>query len=763
MVKPTLLLLAGILLGDRWPLPMAWLFGVSFAALALAVAWPGARTIFLSAALLAAGWTNQTLHTAVLAPDDLRRLVDAPLLVSVRGQLAEAPSQRVFDRGNEEVWRTLAYVDVTAVRRSGESWRPASGRVAASLPGLPQGSFFAKSPVEMSGVLCPPPGPSVPGQFDYATYLRRLGIYFQLRSDGPSDWRVTGQTEPAVAEGLTERFTHWAQRTLALGLPVQDEPLRLLWAMNLGWKTALTGEVSQPFMRSGTMHVFAISGLHIALIAAIMVAVLRVARVPREGCGLVAIPALWFYTAATGWQSSAVRSSLMMTVVVLGWSLRRPWSLLNSLAVAAFVILCWDPQQLFQASFQLSFAVVLSLALSAPHFQRMTQGWIQPDPFLPSQLRPQWQRALLTVGYWLAGNLSISLAAWVGSLPLIAFYFHLLTPCSLLANLFVVPLAGFALMANLGSLCTGTLLPGITGLFNHAAWFCMVLMMWLSEVCTALPGAWLRVREPTLLEFATYYALVVSLLAGWLRKPGRRAWVATGLALLVAACFVVRSIAGHGSRLTVIPVSGGHVVHCESHERGADLLTDCGNRNGFEFTVAPLLAWAGVNHLPRLILTHGDVRQIGGTELVVREFAPREIVTSSLRFRSPNYREIAEADWFPKTRHHVVQTGDQLGPWRVLHPRSEDRFTRADDAALVLRAELDGVRVLLLNDLGREGQEALLARWPAADLQADIVVAGLPRDGEPLSDGLLERIQPKAVLLAEDDSPATRRAPARSF
>src|SRR5207249_11254791 len=154
----------------------------------------------------------------------------------------------------------------------------------------------------------------------------------------------------------------WPQNPVQRGVPEQDDALLLAWAMALGWTTALTGDVSQPFMRTGTMHIFAISGLHIALIAGILVALLRLLQVPRGACGWLVIPLIWFYTAATGWQPSAIRSTIMMTVIIVGWALKRPSDLLNSLAAAGFIILLWDPQQLFQASFQLSFFVLLSIA-----------------------------------------------------------------------------------------------------------------------------------------------------------------------------------------------------------------------------------------------------------------------------------------------------------------------------------------------------------------------------------------------------------------
>src|SRR5258705_5065733 len=196
----------------------------------------------------------------------------------------------------------------------------------------------------------------------------------------------------------SDRFQFWAKQTLARGLPTEDEDLRLLWAMTLGWQTALTSEVSEPFMRTGTMHIFAISGLHIALIAGILVSLLRVLQIPRGLCGWMVVPLIWFYTAATGWQSSAIRSTIMMSVIIAGWAIKRPSDLLNYLAAAGFIILLWDPQQLFQASFQLSFFVVLSIALLIPPIEQLRERFLQPDSLLPPELRPRWLR-------WLDGRI----------------------------------------------------------------------------------------------------------------------------------------------------------------------------------------------------------------------------------------------------------------------------------------------------------------------------------------------------------------------
>jgi competence protein ComEC len=250
--------------------------------------------------------------------------------------------------------------------------------------------------------------------------------------------------------------------------------------MTLGWRTAFTGDIGDPFLRAGTMHLFAIDGLRIALISGMLVALLRVLQVSRAWCGLIAIPAIWFYTAATGWESSAIRASVMMTIVVGGWALKRPGDLLNSLAAAAFIILLCEPRQLFEASFQLSFCVMFVIGLLLPRMNKISDGLLRHDPLLPNDLIPKWRRSLVQILRMLARYFSLSLAAWLGSIPLSALYFHLFSPISPLANIIAVPLGTLALMSNLGALICGTWLPFATELFNNAAWFFMSAMTGVS-------------------------------------------------------------------------------------------------------------------------------------------------------------------------------------------------------------------------------------------------------------------------------------------
>ena len=754
LVSIVLAYAAGLLLGQILEPPLPVLFVAALAALAVACIFQKLRPHLLWPLLTLTGWINFTLQTQSISPDDIRHILPPePAQVSMRGKLAGTPSQRMYLRDEVESWRTLAQLNLTALNR-GTHWQAATGKIIVITPGTLSADFFGGQEVEINGVIAPPSPPVAEGLFDYRMYLRRQGIYFELKTTSAADWQslFTNKTQP-----VTDRFLAWSQTTLLRGLPAVDEPLKLLWAMTLGWRPALTDEVSAPFMQTGTMHVFAISGLHIALIAGILVAILQSVQIPRFCCGIIIIPLIWFYTAATGWQPSAIRSALMMSIVIGGWMLKRPGDLLNSLATAAFIILLFDPLQLYQASFQLSFFVVLSIALLMPLLEKIRDHLLKTDPLLPHELMPRWQRWSYPIIRVALSWLAVSLAAWLGSWPLCAYYFHIFSPVTLLANLLIVPMSSLALASNLGSLVCGDWLPWFTDLFNHSGWFWMKAMVSITGKLAKLPHAYFYVKGPTAADFAIYYSLMFAVLSGLAFKKN---WRIPAI-LFTASVILFYGWRWHEARqtitLTVLPLKGGHAVFIQNESPTGDLLVDCGNTNSVEYITQPFLHAHGVNHLSRLALTQGDLRDNGGAQRVCDAFAIKAVFTSPVIFRSQNYRQTMAALQEKPGCRQLVRSGDSIGNWQVLYPAATNNFLQADDNSLVLQGTLHGVKVLLLSDLGREGQELLFNQ--KNDLRSAIVITGLPEKSPPLSDALLGRIQPHIIVVADSELPATKRAP----
>jgi competence protein ComEC len=752
----TLAYAAGIILARQIggnPLPLL-ILGVALAVVGIGLA--RLRPWLLWPLLLATGWGNLSSHRAVLSPQDLRNLLgERPAIVTLRGTLTETPSQRVFERDETESWRTMARMQVSAIRMKGADWQPAVGRVAIGTPGLIT-NFFAGQEVEVTGVAAPPRVAQAPGLFNYRAFLAEQAIYFQLQAQSTSDWRIlASQNRPPMAD----RFRAWARSALSRGLPEEDQTLKLEWALALGWKTALTEEASEPFIQAATYHIFAVDGLRMAIVFGIFFGLLRALGLPRFLVGVLLLPLVWFYVSLTGWPASAIRATVMLSVLVIGWALRRPSDLINSLFLAAFIILLWDPGQLFQAGFQLSFAVVLCMVLIVPLCHDWIQRMVAGDPLIPPHLKRRWPEAILVPSRYFADLTVTSFAAWVGSLPLAAYYFNIITPVSTPANIVAVPLCALVLISNFCSLLLAGWFPGASELFNHAGWFLMRCIEETSLWFAQWPRAYWYVSAPAICTCLLYYGVLLAVATGWLFRPAWRPVKLGALAALLLAWCGLWMSHQRETRMDILPLSGGQAVFVNSPGRNAGLLFNCGNVRPAGSVTKPYLRAQGVNRLPGFVLTHGEVRENGGALLIDGLFRPQRTYASPVKFRSGPYRVALDELEQDTNRFKVVAAGDAIGPWKVLYPEATNHFQQADDNSMVLIGNVGGIRVLLLSDLGVAGQQALLER--SNDLRADIVIAGLPARGEALGDELFGAIRPRLIVLVDSDYPANLRASAK--
>jgi competence protein ComEC len=797
-----LLYLAGIVLGDLLPANLPLLFFLGLTSAAVALFCEKGRSVLLAAALVFAGWFNLARHSAILSPYDVRLLLGPkPELVRVRGTLAASPIERIFERHSTELWRSTALLEVRQLQR-GTHWQSASGRISVTTQGILDEDFFSGQTVEICGVARPPPPPTAPGLFDARSYLRQQGVYYQL-SATTNDWQIWPSDTPQK-KPLAARFHAWAKETLGHGLPTEDKALRLTCTLMLDWCAPMTQSVKEPFVRAGTFHIFAVDGLRIGMISAILLLFFRVLQIPREISGWGVIPVIWFYAGLTGFPWCAIRASIMMTVIILGRALRRPCDLLNSLFAAAFIILIWDPRQLFLPGFQLSFLVVFCIAVlltekeSTNRFRctsflvvfciavlltekESTNGfrcisflvvfciavlirWLElvpklvfrRDPMLPDQLKrhpPLW---LSRIGWFGCETFDISVAAWFGSLPLAACYFHIFNWISVPANCLVVPLTMLALASNLSSLAVGAFWPFGTELFNYASWFLMNCIIDISQWFSNLPGTCFNVSSPSLVTSILFYALLVIIGSEWILGTTRKyqAWIALGsMTVLIGQ----QAYSALETRMDILSLKGGHAIYVSSPSPFKDnLLVDCGNVRPSESTTQPFLRAQGVNHLSMFCLSDASQRQMGGAALLSTNFTFDRVAFSPARARSPGYKQFTAAVGKTPNRRQLISDGDSILGWTVLSPASSTRLKPADDNAVVLRKEINGVSVLLLSDLSRAGQRELLERHP--DLRADILIAGLPARDEPVCDWFLDAVKPRWIVIADSESPAPRRA-----
>ena len=260
MLWMTVPYIIGIVIADFWA---GAVWPIILASLAVAVAcflFSGLRVAAWVALLFTVGFANQSIQLRHIPTDDLRNLSgEHPQIVTLTGRLATTPEHRVTRVDDTERWRSSVELEVTEIQ-SDNGVKQGSGTVLVSAPLRLAERFYAGREIRLTGIFERPPIEQARGMFSYRDYLSRHGIHFQLRTKSLRDWQLLDETNPPPVP-LSVRFQRWARDALAKPLGEEDDTVRLLWAMTLGWRTSLNGEVALPFMRSGTMHVFAIRSL----------------------------------------------------------------------------------------------------------------------------------------------------------------------------------------------------------------------------------------------------------------------------------------------------------------------------------------------------------------------------------------------------------------------------------------------------------------------------------------------------------------------
>jgi competence protein ComEC len=476
--------MAGLTAAKLWPSPGFGLvpLALTAAAAGLLAAWcalrPGRGAAILWGVSLgvAAGLGGFVLlHTRLPTLHQLesRPPREVTVTIRVRQTFPAAPAARSL----------TGLAEITA---TGEQDRELLGRPVyysvirrISVPPQRSGSYVIRGVIE--------PLPQTAAEAGFNDYLANLGIHQRITRAH----LVSEAAPPGRFQAFCARTQDRLESILRHGLADRPQTASLYLAMLLGEKAVLSAEQENAFMRSGTFHVFSISGLHVGVIALALYATGNFLRLPRPVAAAGGLIVLWLYVQITGASSPAVRSFLMIAFLAAYQNFRLAGNPLAALVAAALATLLLDPLQLFSTGFQMSYTVVIALvAMARPLGEKWLAAW-QPFALLPRVNWRWYHREIEKRGRGVINTFVVCWTAFLASTPSGIGYFQLFTPGSLLANLIVVPLSCVTMWAGFVSLVAGLLgvLP-VSALSNLVAALTIVVMDWLLRHGTGVPGMW---------------------------------------------------------------------------------------------------------------------------------------------------------------------------------------------------------------------------------------------------------------------------------
>ncbi len=345
---------------------------------------------------------TQLLGVAIPA-DDLRRLPDEKTLDTTqwRGLIIEEPesqftphaSRRALDRTSfvlrMEVWRP------TGGRLFGADldtpWRPVQGDIRCTLVG-PAKELLCGDRLELATALVPVAAPLCPGELDYRAYEAQQGIFYHTTVPA-LNWRRIETGGGDFWQNLSFRARDWAYARVQIGLEDDPRMADFLAGMLIGYRQEIPADIEQDFRRTGTLHVFAVSGQNIAEMVVVALILLQLCGLVRWRWAWMIAPIVLLYCLLTGSPASAVRATVMALAILLAWRLGRPLNALGCWSLAFLAMLIWNPAVLLDPGAQLSFSIVLGLILLAPPLMRLFARPFAPDPFLPYSLLTPAQKS----------------------------------------------------------------------------------------------------------------------------------------------------------------------------------------------------------------------------------------------------------------------------------------------------------------------------------------------------------------------------------
>ncbi|NQU68440.1 MAG: DNA internalization-related competence protein ComEC/Rec2 [Candidatus Marinimicrobia bacterium] len=565
--------------------------------------------------------------------------------------------------------------------------------------------------LHVNGNLVIPDPPRNPGQFDYGKYLKQKGISYIL-TKGKIEQIVEGEWS------INRQFFEIQNSVRKIINTFVDAPFSgIMTGLILGDRSGIDEELKDRFQEIGVIHILAVSGLHVGYIFMMLSFLASGLNIRGKGQFWIIFAGLVFYAALTGFTTSVLRASLMAIMYSWGKMREKNISTWNIIAAAAVIILAVDPLQLFSPGFVLSFGAVWGILFTYPRLQQLDSHF------------PKWKEIRKNKVVRGVTNLTmVTIGAQIGTFIPVAVYFRFFPVWGFLSNLFIVFLAGVAVISGILTILSSFLYSGLASIFGHAAWSILWLLNMFSEIIFLLPFRKLPLGGLSILTVIVIFVVLVL----WVWSIERKSIGIAAMATLLFWNFQIWSTLFTGDDVKITFLDVGQGDSCIIQDDQITILIDAGyggfGRDMGQQIILPFLAYEGIKNIDLLIMSHPHSDHIGGISAILESVPVNAIWSTFTDYKSQLNTSNLDLCKSKQIPIEYVNPGEiyQLGKLTLtcLYPteRIGKSARNVNNASIVLRIDHEENSILFVGDMESEG-ETWVTKIPTIN-QMDIIKIG---------------------------------------
>ena len=642
-------------------------------------------------------------------------------LAQVRGWITDKSE---YTNGSTKL--TVAIISITV---RGMQYTHVDGKISIKLP-YPVKGYGYGDEITASGILYRPSSRRNPGELDYGDYLERKGIYAQLRApEGANIEMHSAGHGNVIMREIVEPVRELLSGAFARFHTGQE--LEFLRAIVLGQRSGIDPEVLDDFRDTGTLHILAVSGLHVGFVVLIVQVVLSFLLVPKRWTPPVIIAAILLYILVTGARPPVMRAGVFLIIYNLGMMTQKWRDALNILGSTSVIVLLINPRELFDPGFQLSFCAVIGIIyftrkVSPLLFKSSDHKSTSGGKGMPQQFSIRWW------GNNVRSLFIMSAGAFFGTALVMAYHFHRLAPGGIFLSILFVPAAALVVGLGFAEIVFGSLFTGVGTVLSSTNDALIQIMFRANRLFTGVPGVNFTVGHHEIIWVVFLIIFVIITVPIFSSMPNHKYKIIFSIAVVMIIWGSWWTQPDGLMRVTFLDVGQGDAAVI-SFPDGTHWLVDGGDKwessDAGENHVVPYMRWAGIRGLNGVILSHPNRDHYGGLPSVLKYAAVDTLyegIDSRFFSLAP---ELNAAALERNTGRRLIIRGDKIGYnalWRmyVLSPLIESQdaidMNNLNEYSVALFIIYGKTKFLFTGDIGAAVEKELTQKY-GSFLNSDVI------------------------------------------